>query len=79
MCLLADYGRKERDADQAFELIKQSDDGGSTPLEGFATQVDVCDVLIANQAGINVQAQDGYKCIIITVALNHRAQFEMTE
>ena len=41
--------------------VNEPDGEGFTPLiyAAFATQVDVCDALIQNQADVNMQAQDG--------------------
>ena len=54
--------------DQAINLIEkgyevnESDEEGLTPriYDAFVRKVGTCDVLIGNQADINVQAQDGY-------------------
>ena len=55
------------DVDQVLNLINedhdinQPDEEGFTPLiyAAFALQIDVCDVLIQNNADINMQANDG--------------------
>ena len=55
------------DVDQVLNLIDEGydinepDEEGFTPLiyAAFALQVDVCDVLIQNNADINMQANDG--------------------
>ena len=56
------------DVDQVLSLIDEGygvndpDAEGFTPLiyAAFSSQVQVCDVLIQNQADINAQANDGY-------------------
>ena len=56
------------DVDQVLNLIDEGydvnepDAEGFTPLiyAAFASQVEVCDVLVQNQADINAQANDGY-------------------
>ena len=71
MSLLEDDACENGDVDQAIKLIEKGyeandpDKDGFTPLVYvvFATQVGTCDALIGNQAGINVQAQDGYSTV----------------
>ena len=71
MSLLEDDACENDDVDQAIKLIEKGyeanepDEDGFTPLVYvvFVREVDACDALIGNQAGINVQAQDGYSTV----------------
>ena len=77
MSLLEDDACENDDVDQAIKLIEKGyeanepDEDGFTPLVYvvFVREVDACDALIGNQAGINVQAQDGYDRIAVPMGM----------